>query len=448
MNSSEANTVKRVGTKTRTRWSKTDPTWPVAVLSLAALLPSATQAQRPGFNYDEAKVPTYQLPGVLELADGTTVEDPQQWRRLRRPQLVALFEQHVYGCMPATLPINAVDLESEDTAALDGKAYRREVAIHLTRGDAKAELHVLLYLPVDTKINRPVPLFLGCNFQGNHTLHPTEPIRLAQVWDASRPDAPRAADESTRGAKSDRWPIETILDRGYGVATLYYGDIDPDFDDGFKNGVHALYPELQQRSDNWSSIGAWAWGLSRVLDYLETEPLIDPRRVAVIGHSRLGKTALWAGAQDERFALVISNNSGCGGAALARREFGETVKRINTAFPHWFCSNHKHYGDKVNELPVDQHQLLALIAPRPVYVASASEDLWADPRGEFLSCVEADPVYQLMETAGLPSHEFPAAGKPIHGRIGYHLREGEHDLTPYDWQQYLDFADRHLRERL
>ncbi|HLO61050.1 MAG TPA: hypothetical protein VK179_20035 [Bacteroidales bacterium] len=389
-------------------------------------------------NYDEAKMPPYKLPDPLVFEDGTPVKDKESWQK-RRAELLRIFEKEEYGVSPAWKgKITATELASNPDA-FSGMGVMKQVKLTLINGSKHHSMNLLMYLPKKTG---KIPVFLGYNFNGNYTVTDDPKIIAENIWDieGEKVQQVKAAD-SDRGSSYNNWQVKEILSRGYGLVTLYYCDADPDFNDGFKNGVHSLY-DWKRDSSSWGSIAAWAWGLSRVLDYLETVPQIDSKKVIVMGHSRLGKAALWAGATDQRFAMVISNNSGCGGAALSKRIYGETVGRINTVFPHWFCDNYNKYNEKEDKLPVDQHELLALIAPRPLYVASAEDDQWADPKGEFLSCVAASPVYQLLGKEGLPVTEMPAVNSPVSGTIGYHIRSGGHDVKLYDWQRYLDFADK------
>lgn len=408
------------------------------LLTMYSLATSQSAAFTP--NYNESKVPDYALPELLMFEDGRIATEPDHWPQ-RRKQILQLFENEVYGKSPEwTGTIQAHTLFS-DPAAFDGLATAEEVLLTLQYEGRELEMYLLLYIP-NTQPN--APMFLGYNFYGNYTTSPHPDVKVTQNWvmnNRSFGITENRAPDNLRNVRAHRWPFREMVSRGYAAGTIYYGDVDPDFDDGFMNGVHELMKSPAD-SSSWGSIAAWAWGLSRAADYLETDNRIDHDRMAVIGHSRLGKAALWAGATDERFAMVISNNSGCGGAALSKRRFGETVGRINNRFPHWFTGNFNKYNNNEDALPVDQHQLLALIAPRPLYVASATEDLWADPYGEFLATLEATKAYRLMGLTGMPVDEMPAPDSPVlHGTIGYHIRTGKHDITLYDWEQYMNFAD-------
>ncbi len=422
----------------------------ILVSSLIGLIAALAAGAQQQANYDESKVPAYTLPDPLARAGGGKVATADEWRNSRRAGILELFRTHVYGRSPGRPPAMRVEVKSVESGALSGTATRKLVTIHLGAGD-EGKIDVLVYIP--NNVPGPVPVFAGLNFDGNQAVARDPGVPLSTAWLRNSKEkgiTENRATEASRGGEASRWQLEKVLARGYALVTACYNDIDPDFDDGFKNGVHPLFYRAGQTRpgpDEWGSIAAWAWGLSRIMDYVVTDKALDASRVALLGHSRLGKTALWAGAEDERFAIVISNDSGCGGAALSRRHFGETVAAINKAFPHWFCANFRNYNENENALPVDQHMLIALIAPRPVYVASAQEDLWADPRGEFLSAKHAQPVYALFGKHGLGVEDMPPPNSPVGDTIGYHIRTGKHDVTAYDWDRYLDFADRHFGRR-
>lgn len=418
----------------------------VVIVGLLGCVVCHSEVQKPGFNYDEAKVPPYTLPDVLTAGDGSKVTDVKTWETRWRPELLRLFADHMHGHTPMG-EVTVREERMRQEPALGGRAIRKQVRLVFERNGVKRHVDVLMYLPANAR--GPVPAFLGLNFHGNHTVHADTGINLPTGWVANSPAqgvTTNVASERLRGYQESRWQVEKVIGRGYAVVTAYYGDFFPDRADGRADSVIALYQSDLAPTD-WNAVGAWAWGLSRIADYLAKSGEVDMKRLALHGHSRLGKASLWAGAQDERFALVIANDSGEGGAALARRWFGETTKRINTSFPHWFNGAFKSYNDKESKLPFDQHALLALIAPRPLYIASATDDLWADPTGEFLSAYHAGPVYALYGKAGVGRAEPPASDHPVGDVVAYHRRTGEHDITAYDWDRYLDFADRHFGRR-
>jgi hypothetical protein len=412
-------------------------------LASSSIAQSASEA-----NYNESKVGTFTLPPLLVARDGSKISTSEQWQKQRRPEILELYREHVYGHTPTISEKPKFQVTATKTDALGGIATRKFISIQLPSHPEWKGIDVMLYIP--NGLSKPAPVFVGPSFGGNHAVSTETDVPINPRWmrPAKSGRLGNTATEADRGGEAHRWPLEMIIKHGYAVATCYYGDMEPDHAEGWKDGLRAAVSKdgvnTKWAANDWGAIGAWAWGLSRILDYLETDKLVDAKHAAVIGHSRLGKTSLWAGAQDERFGVVISNDSGEGGAALSRRNFGETTKRITTSFPHWFCSNYTKYADDANANPVDQHMLIALMAPRACYIASAQEDKWADPHGEFLSGKTAGDVWALFGKTGVGVDEWPAVNQPVGDFVGYHVRTGIHDVTDYDWLQYLKFADHHF----
>jgi hypothetical protein len=396
-------------------------------------------------NYDERKVGSYTLPDPLVLLNGKTVADAKTWMKKRRPEILKLYHDDIYGRNPAHVPAMRFTTQEVDRHALGNKAVRKQVDIWFP-GHSQPALHVLLYTPADAK--GPVPTFLCLSFTANCKTVRDPFILINKIWDNKR-DVSYMTNDC--GETSHSWKIPETLARGYGIAVVNYEDIEPDLADGsgWRFGVRSLFLKPGRTNtapDSWGAIGAWAWGASRVMDYLQTDKDVDGKHVIMLGHSRLGKTALWAGAQDQRFCMVIASCSGEMGAALARRNYGETVTTMAKSFPYQFCRNFLSYSNRISEMPVDSHMLISLIAPRPLYLSTGSEDRWGDPKGEFLAAKAATPVYRLFDLRGLDNYEFPPLDQAILRDIGFSCHTGKHDVIPEDWDRFLDFADLHLKK--
>ncbi len=406
------------------------------VRHLLPQLPMAAQIKRAVAR----QVPLEQLTVLPELPRLLPENLPEvtAWPALRG-ELCQQLAYYIYGFAAPVPPTAHFRLMREDRLALDGKATKREVRVRV----GSASFDLLLHVP--NKAAKPVPVFLGLNFRGNHTTTADPEVSITASWvPKGKGVENHRATALGRGSAADRWPLEAIIDRGYAVATVYHGDIAPDHAQERGGIPVALTPSLspEHMAHQWGHLRIWAYGLSRAADYLVSDPDIHAERIAVMGHSRNGKAALVAGAFDERFAMVISNQSGCGGAALSRRRHGETVQVINRHFPHWFNGAFKAFDEREDFLPVDQHSLLAAVAPRPLLVCSATGDDWADPMGEFLAAKEASQVVAWLGGEGLESAEYPPENVLLGESVAYHVRPGRHGVGLADWRVFMDFADR------
>ncbi len=394
-------------------------------------------------NYDESKVGEYTLPDPLKLNNGKPVRNAKTWYTKRRPEIEETFETQQYGRDPGRPADESFDVTDPGTPALDGKAIRKQVTISFSKDPSWPKIHLLIYLPADAK--KPVPMLFSINFGAVQNAVDDPGITPEEVWDPKTNTKVFPREGSVYG----HIDAEPLLAAGLGVATFYYGDVDPDYAQGFSNGIraHFLKPGRTERApDDWGSIAAWAWGMSRVEDYFETDKEIDAKRVAIHGISRLGKTVMWAGAHDQRFAAVIASCSGEGGAALSHRDYGETIAHLTIPrrFPYQFAPNYAKYAGFPDKAPMDANMLIALIAPRPLLLQTGSTDYWSDPKGEFLAEVAAGPVYKLLGKDPLDTDVWPAPKQPILHDLAYYMHEGGHGMVPGDWEIYIEFLKMHL----
>jgi hypothetical protein len=387
-----------------------------------------------------------ELPDPLVMFDGTPVRSAGEWSDNRRPELISLFQHYMYGYAPPAPENFSYTIDHVDNTKFGGKATLKLVTLRFGP-TGTPPLSMMIMVP--NQRTGPAPVFTGLNFPGNHTTanFPEIPLTTAWVNNSWTGSTDNRAHDDQRGRRNWRWPYEMVIDRGYAVATIYAGEISPDYDGGYSEGVHRGYFREGQSSPgphDWGVVAAWAWGLQRSVDYIMQDDDLDNDAIIVIGHSRLGKAAMLAGALDERIGIIIPSQSGCGGTSPNRFNVGESVERINTVFPHWFNDTFKKFNDRVERLPFDQHSLIALAAPRPVLLSNATEDEWADPVGQFNMLVAASPVYSLLGVEGISTTAFPEENILVSSRLGYFIRPGKHDMTETEWEAWMDFCDIHL----
>lgn len=396
-------------------------------------------------NYTESKVGDYTLPDPLKLANGAQVTSPEQWRDQRRPELRMIFEENQYGRAPGRPMDMWFEVTEEPTTALDGAALREQLTIHFGDGDSGPKLDLLVYVPANHE--GPAPLLLSIDFVPNNLAVDDPAVRVGHYWDRNQNHRVPAEGPSRFG----KLPVQQIIERGFGLAMFNYADVDIDAKDAIAHGVRQQYlssDETEPADDEWGAIAAWAWGISRVIDYFETDELVDAGRVAITGISRLGKTVMWAGANDQRVAAVIASCSGEGGAALSRRNYGEMIAHLAAPqrYAYQFAKNYQDWAPDPQAAPVDAHELIALIAPRPLLLQTGTSDKWSDPKGEFLAAKAATPVYELLGETGIDVDQLPDADTLVGGTLAFYMHDGGHGMVPEDWRVYLDFLEKYLSD--
>ncbi len=395
--------------------------------------------------YTEAMAGTHELPEILRLNNGGAVTTPEQWWQQRRPEVFNLVEDNQYGRAPGRPETLSFEVFDEGTPAYDGTAIRKQVTIYFTDDRDDHYMDLLIYLPADAE--GPVPLMLAIGWGPNGNAVDDAGVKPGRQWD--RDTKTRVAPDPQRRGFF-RLNVPLAVERGYGIATFNYSDVDPDSLDSLAHGVRALYladGQAEPAPDEWGAIAAWGWGVSRALDYFETDAQVDAKKIAITGASRLGKTVLWAGARDQRIACVVASVSGEGGASLSRRAYGERIAHLvaPTRYPYWFARNLQDWVGRMHEAPWDSHMILALLAPRPLLLHVGDSDRFSDPYGEFIAARAASPVYELLGAQGIPQFEFPPTGQLLPTTLGFFMHEGGHGVPPTVWPTFYDFLDIHLK---